>query len=138
MMPSLQNLLLHRICVNPKAKQQKFVEDVGPGKVAELEIRGRVRAGPSEGVEEEPLILHQDGLMLGLPCGSVRQAGERSTKIDLLGPETGGWGGGSSAQRGGGQKVRSLLQKFVFLGFRGREPEMSRELPAVLDAWQCS
>ena len=36
-----------------------------------------------------------------------------------------GWG--SSTRRGGGQKVRALPRKFVFLGFRGREPGMSRE-----------
>ena len=37
------------------------------------------------------------------------------------------WDGGSSTRSGGGRRVRSLLRKFVFFGFRGREPGTSRE-----------
>ena len=48
-----------------------------------------------------------------------------------------GWG--SSTRRGGGRKVRALLRKFVFLGFRGREPGMSWEFRRdVPDPWGCS
>ena len=36
-----------------------------------------------------------------------------------------GWG--SSTRRGGGQKLRALPRKFVFLGFHREEPGMSLE-----------
>ena len=48
-----------------------------------------------------------------------------------------GWG--SSTQRGGGQKVRALPRKFVFLGFGREEPGMSREFCRdVPDPWTLS
>ena len=48
-----------------------------------------------------------------------------------------GWG--SSARRVGGRKVRALLRKFVFLGFRREESGMSREFCRdVPDLWGCS
>ena len=48
-----------------------------------------------------------------------------------------GWG--SSSRRGGGQKLRALPRKFVFLGFRREESGMSREFCRdVPDPWGCS
>ena len=48
-----------------------------------------------------------------------------------------GWG--SCTRRGGGQKLRALPRKFVFLGFRREEPGMSREFcQDVPDPWGCS
>ena len=51
----------------------------------------------------------------------------KSTKINCLGPETTGWGAGLPREGGGGQKVRALPLKFVFLAFGREEPGMSRE-----------
>ena len=48
-----------------------------------------------------------------------------------------GWA--SSTRRGGGQKLRALPRKFVFLGFRREEPGTSREFcQDVPDPWGCS
>ena len=48
-------------------------------------------------------------------------------------------GPGSSTRRGGGQKLRALPRKFVFLGFRREESGMSREFCRdVPDPWRCS
>ena len=51
-------------------------------------------------------------------------AKKKSTKINFLGQETAGWGGGLSTRRGGGPKVRALPRKFVLqtLGFEGGKP----------------
>ena len=49
-----------------------------------------------------------------------RQERKKSTKINFLGPEATRWGRESSTRRGGGQKVRALPRKFVFLGFSKR------------------
>ena len=48
------------------------------------------------------------------------QARENNTNIDYLGPETAGWGGGLPREGVGVEKLVPSLEKFVFLGFRGR------------------
>ena len=62
---------------------------------------------------------------------NLNQARKKSTKINFLGPETAGRVGWvSSAQRGGGRKVRSdvpSLESLCSLGFRRREPGMPQE-----------
>ena len=69
----------------------------------------------------------------------VFQARGKSTKINLLGPETAGWGGGLPREGGGGRKVRARPRKFVFLGFQGRESGMSRTFCRdVPNPWGCS
>ena len=50
-----------------------------------------------------------------------------SEKINFLGPEIAGWGGGLPREGGGGRKVRALPRQFVFLGFGREEHGMSRE-----------
>ena len=68
-------------------------------------------------------------------------AKKKEHKDSLLGPGDCrvGSGGLSSARRCGGQKVHSLPRKFVFLGFRGREPGMSRGFcQDVPEPWACS
>ena len=60
----------------------------------------------------------------------LTQARRKCTKINFSGPEIAGWGGGLPRAGVGVEKlVPSLesLKKFVLLGFRGREPVISRE-----------
>ena len=61
---------------------------------------------------------------------------QNSTKINFLGPETAGCGGGSSTRRGGGRKLGALPRKFVFLGLQGEEPGISQAFCwDVTDPW---
>ena len=59
------------------------------------------------------------------------QARTKSTKINFLGLETAGWGGGLPHKGVVVETVRALTGKFVFLGFGRKEIGMSREFVPI-------
>ena len=56
---------------------------------------------------------------------------KESAKIYFLGPETDGWGGGSSTRRDGGRKVDSLPRRFVCPGMSQEVLGVSRTFGSV-------
>ena len=73
----------------------------------------------------------------GVKC--VNLARKTSPKINFLGPETAGWGGGLLHEGVGVEKFVPSLESLFSFGFEGREPGMSREsCQDVPDPWGCS